>query len=60
MTRPGKPIPRPFRFASMISSAVVLGILAIGTACASEDVLVADFEGTDFHDWKATGEAFGK
>ena len=26
---------------------------------AAEDILVADFEGADYGDWKATGEAFG-
>ncbi|MES2657602.1 MAG: glycoside hydrolase family 32 protein [Verrucomicrobiota bacterium] len=34
--------------------------LSLGTACASEDLTVADFEGPDFGDWKTTGEAFGK
>jgi sucrose-6-phosphate hydrolase SacC (GH32 family) len=32
----------------------------IGAAGASErDILLADFEGRDYGDWKATGEAFG-
>ncbi len=34
--------------------------LSFGTACAAEDLTVADFEGTDFGGWKATGEAFGQ
>jgi len=29
------------------------------TAAAQEDLLIADFEGTDYGDWKVAGEAFG-
>ena len=28
-------------------------------ATAAEDILIADFEGPDYGDWKVTGEAFG-
>jgi fructan beta-fructosidase len=28
-------------------------------AAAAEDILIADFEGEDYGDWKVTGEAFG-
>jgi fructan beta-fructosidase len=28
-------------------------------ATSSKDILIADFEGTNYGDWKATGEAFG-
>ena len=33
--------------------------LAAGAAEAERDVLIADFEGKDYGDWKATGTAFG-
>ena len=29
------------------------------TVTAQEDILIADFEGKDYGDWKVTGEAFG-
>ncbi|MES2439690.1 MAG: glycoside hydrolase family 32 protein [Verrucomicrobiota bacterium] len=35
-------------------------LLSTGAACASEDLMVADFEGAGFGEWKTTGEAFGK
>src|SRR5882724_8482616 len=31
-----------------------------GVAAERPDVLIADFEGKDYGDWKTTGEAFGK
>lgn len=37
-------------------------LVLLGLVCAAEDrpdILVADFEGKDYGDWKATGEAFG-
>ena len=36
----------------------ILCLCAVVTA-AEQDVLVADFEGKDYGDWKVTGEAFG-
>ena len=42
-----------------ISAIQLLLAFSVGTACASEDLTVADFEGPDFGNWKATGEAFG-
>ncbi|MHC5057833.1 MAG: hypothetical protein ACYTKD_24450, partial [Planctomycetota bacterium] len=30
-----------------------------GLAGAAEDILIADFEGPDYGDWRATGDAFG-
>ena len=43
--------------------ALGLGCVALGTPAWAEgpraDVLIADFEGKDYADWKATGEAFG-
>ena len=31
----------------------------LAQATAQEDILIADFEGNDYGDWKVTGEAFG-
>ena len=43
--------------------ALGLGCVALGTPAWAEgpraDVLIADFEGKDYADWNATGEAFG-
>src|SRR5262245_29916072 len=42
-------------------AAAVLGLLACPVPAADrEEILLADFEGKDYGDWKATGEAFGK
>src|SRR3954447_25667541 len=41
-----------------LTAAILLVVLATGTR-AADDVLVADFEGKDWGDWKVTGEAFG-
>src|SRR5438105_4873122 len=38
--------------------ALLLPFAAVGAE--RPDVLIADFEGKDYGDWKATGEAFGK
>jgi len=39
---------------------LLASLAAFGPAAhAAEDVLIADFEGTDYGDWKVTGEAFG-
>ena len=37
----------------------VLAIAAAAVASAAEDILIADFEGKDYGDWKVEGEAFG-
>src|SRR5947208_10147472 len=46
----------------MKCSSCFLALLLPFAAVAAErpDVLIADFEGEDFGDWKTTGEAFGK
>lgn len=36
----------------------LISLLAPGSR-AADDILIADFEGTDYGDWKVTGEAFG-
>ncbi len=37
-----------------------LALLALATSArAADDIVVADFEGKDYGDWKTTGEAFG-
>ncbi len=36
------------------------GPAAAAPATAADDILVADFEGEDYGDWKVEGEAFGK
>jgi sucrose-6-phosphate hydrolase SacC (GH32 family) len=38
---------------------VALPLLPILSARANDDILIADFEGQDYGDWKTTGEAFG-
>ncbi len=38
---------------------VALVAISIATVPAAEDLLVADFEGTTYGDWKTDGEAFG-
>ena len=35
-------------------------LVAATVATAAKDIPIADFEGTDYEAWKATGEAFGK
>jgi len=37
----------------------LLVALAAGVVRAQDDILIADFEGRDYGDWKATGTAFG-
>jgi len=39
--------------------AAVAVLLCLGSAYAAEDILIADFEGQSYGDWKVTGEAFG-
>lgn len=38
---------------------LVSSSLGIGGLRAAEDILIADFEGTNYGSWKVTGEAFG-
>jgi fructan beta-fructosidase len=42
-----------FLLASMVATLVTL------SARAADDIVLADFEGKDYGDWKTTGEAFG-
>ena len=49
--------------ATCICLCVCIGVLLTGTADAQDanpsDILVADFEGHTYGDWKAEGDAFG-
>jgi fructan beta-fructosidase len=47
------------RLAPVLSLILVLAHGALLRAAERADVLVADFEGKDYGDWKTTGEAFG-
>src|SRR5262249_35664707 len=38
---------------------IALGVWMAGVARADDDILIADFEGETYGEWKATGEAFG-
>ena len=38
---------------------LVVALWVAAAAFAAEDILIADFEGKDYGDWKAEGEAFG-
>ena len=40
-------------------SCLLITFACLAQATAQEDILIADFEGKDYGDWKATGEAFG-
>jgi sucrose-6-phosphate hydrolase SacC (GH32 family)/predicted alpha-1,6-mannanase (GH76 family) len=59
------PTPTPERnlFSWSCSSAVVLlqvtGVRQSDLVSARPEIVIADFEGTNFGDWKVTGEAFG-
>ena len=39
--------------------AVTVVLLCVSSVYAAEDILIADFEGDSYDDWKVTGEAFG-
>ncbi|NQT84634.1 hypothetical protein HQ563_16565 [bacterium] len=43
----------------ILSSVFLAVILTAALAAEPEDILIADFEGTDYGDWEVTGEAFG-
>ena len=46
----------------LLAACVAIAIAAIAptsAALAADDVLIADFEGTDYGNWKVEGEAFG-
>lgn len=45
-------------FSSTLAIAAAI-LLAATTASAADDILIADFEGPDYGNWKSTGEAFG-
>ena len=36
-----------------------IAVTCLAHAAGREEVLIADFEGKDYGNWKATGEAFG-
>ncbi len=38
---------------------LLTGLLITLSAFAAEDIIIADFEGTDYGDWKVRGKAFG-
>ena len=38
---------------------IALGLMSAASVRAADDVVLADFEGPDYGDWKATGTAFG-
>lgn len=40
----------------MVATVIATGLMS---ALAAEDLLIADFEGTNYGNWKVTGEAFG-
>ena len=41
------------------ATTLILGLCLSPLAAAEPDILIADFEGDTYGDWKATGEAFG-
>jgi beta-fructofuranosidase len=47
--------------AAVLASSTVLGQASkVPAAQTSDDILIADFEGDTYGDWKATGDAFGR
>lgn len=42
-----------------IPLAVLVFVVAAAASACADDIVVADFEGPDYGDWTATGEAFG-
>ena len=45
---------------NLMNVCAVLVLAAASAATAADDILIADFEGKDYGNWKATGDAFGK
>jgi len=43
----------------LLLSCLIITFACLAPATAQEDILIADFEGKDYGDWKVTGEAFG-
>ena len=43
----------------LLLSFLLITFVCLTQATAQEDILIADFEGRDYGDWKVTGEAFG-
>ena len=39
--------------------AILVASVSLGVLRAAEDILIADFEGTNYESWNVTGEAFG-
>src|SRR5438874_11624276 len=44
---------------TLLGLAFLMLLVTVGSAAERPDVLIADFEGKDYGDWKTTGEAFG-
>jgi len=47
-------------WSSTIWMAICVLLLALGAEAAENDILIADFEGPDYGEWKVEGTAFGK
>ena len=47
---------------TLLKSVLCLASIELATLhlCAADDILIADFEGTNYGAWKVTGEAFGQ
>jgi len=43
----------------LLLNCLIITFTCLAPATAQEDILIADFEGGDYGDWKVTGEAFG-
>src|SRR5690348_14336796 len=43
----------------LTSRLLLVWLLSAGSALAASDLVIADFEGSDYGAWKVTGEAFG-
>src|SRR6266705_2357541 len=56
---PAKSRTRTSRYRRLVFIFVVAAGLAAPNLRAADDILIADFEGTTYGDWKTTGEAFG-
>lgn len=51
---------KPFSKPDVFRQFLLVSCLATTCAFSAEDLVIADFEGTDFGTWKSEGEAFGK
>ncbi len=48
-----------FRLRMVVLLALAIVFLCVSAARAADDILIADFEGDSYGDWKVAGEAFG-